>query len=83
MTDYTPTTEEVREDYASGGLDLPYSELVAQFDRWYEAEKAKWIQQARVDAAEDVKSKALEVWDSICVDDEILIAAARGDGEQA
>lgn len=39
MTDYTPTTDEVRRDHLRAG-SIPY------FDRWYAAEKAKWQAEA-------------------------------------
>ena len=50
MSDYTPTTGEVRDMWSwmrEDNSDLPMSEGVAEFDRWYATEKAKWIQRGR------------------------------------
>lgn len=48
MSDYTPTTEEVRGDYATfqlpahgGDFRTEYAEGVAEFDRWLDAHDAE------------------------------------------
>lgn len=42
MSDYTPTTEDVRREYAIAreGIE-PHDEVVAQFDRWLDEVKAQ------------------------------------------
>lgn len=52
MSDYTPTTDDVREDYISGRYD-PYNEdnadwgtLREQFDRWLVAHDAELLERA-------------------------------------
>lgn len=48
MSDYTPTTEEVRGDYANfqlpaegGDLRAEYAEALSEFDRWFASEIEK------------------------------------------
>lgn len=56
MSDYTPTTDEVREVFR---YDCLHERLMLKeqadeaFDRWYSAEKAKWIAEGRADQRSD------------------------------
>lgn len=58
--DYTPTTEQVRNLWGSEGNYLPaaMAETIdgryAEFDRWHDAEKAKWQAEALRDAAAEL-----------------------------
>ena len=53
MSDYTPTTEEVRDAYA--GHDFDYAIAGAQFDRWLaEVERAS-AEKALLQAADEVE----------------------------
>ena len=46
-TNYTPTTDEVRDSFMHDDLTGTPDELIAEaFDRWYAAEKAKWQAEA-------------------------------------
>jgi hypothetical protein len=57
MSEYTPTTEIVRREYSIASERLYTSarrgEFQAEFDRWYDAEKAKWQAEALREFADD------------------------------
>ena len=78
MTDYTPTTEEVRDAYATHRFNAygKYREVgYPEFDRWLAAHDAEVREQAaqRVAAYADAEGVGLKSWDA-------AIAAARGEG---
>lgn len=54
MIDYTPTTEQVRKDYAyEEWLDKPVQEHLKAFDRWYAEEIRKAKEEAWLEGYSD------------------------------
>ncbi len=94
MSDYTPTTEDIRNAYMSGDWndnptddDAMKRHFAAKFDRWltaHDAEvEARGYQQGREDAAKAVETALNDyMYGEECGPPEFrLIAAARGEGE--
>ena len=76
MSDYTPTTEEVREDYALGlneGVGAGwYDEHRVEFDRWlaaHDAEKrAEWEAEQRERIASEIEAEGADTSDGLYYD---------------
>ena len=68
MSDYTPSTEEVRGDYANfqlpaegGDLRAEYAEALSEFDRWFASEIEK-AERKTLKRAEEAAAQALTTW---------------------
>ena len=80
MTDYTPSTDEVRELYAH---EHPSSDDGREaFDRWYSAERAKWEKEVLEKAVERLHAE-IELGHGLSPYGlRRMDAAVRGDGER-
>jgi len=69
--DYTPTTEEVRKDYAEGGHYRSIADRGPEFDRWLAAERSK-----AVAAFIDRQSVMYRKHSALAIEEDIELAVA-------
>lgn len=67
MSDYTPTTEEVRDRYAYNEWDIDEADegypRRAEFDRWFQSEIEKAERRSRVEFADELTRKGVYSFD--------------------